>query len=229
MKKALCLVILLLTAAGLRAQERTLEKAEFERVIGQSQQKYFGLSYRETETSDNSVGNNKVVSKFVWEFAGRNARRLFYQFDSPTIKTKKEIITIGGKTYTRTDDGEWIEGATPPGSQPPAAQSPLETADDRTVYKSLGPEKLNETEMSVYASEQTQKKIDRARGQELFLTITTKYWIDPDGRLVRKETVMENLIKSEQNPEGRRFRHTRVAVWELDPNIRIEAPVAAAR
>jgi len=225
MKKIFCLAFVLLAAVGVLAQEKTIEKAEFDPILRNSYGKYAGQSYRRTINFEDlpTVSNpRKMTRKTVMEFAATRGSRSISEVDSPAIKKKTERIMIGGKIYTRTNDGDWTEEKL---EVPEKKESPLKPVEEEIEYKSLGAEKLNGQSANVYAKIQRQKRVDEARNSETLTTITTKYWFGEDGGILKEETLYESRIKSEKRATESVFRNLRVSVWEIDPNIKIEAPI----
>lgn len=149
--------------------------------------------------------------------------RSISEFDSSTMKKKTETIRIGGKIYTRINDGEWTEGKRQEKSK---TERKLKMVEEQIEYKSLGTQKLDNQNTTVYAKIQRQKLINESNQSEMFVTITTKYWFGEDGGKLKEETQAERRIKLEKIPIETVSSSLRVTVWELDPSIKIEAPVA---
>ncbi|HVE56674.1 MAG TPA: hypothetical protein VNB22_07590 [Pyrinomonadaceae bacterium] len=233
MKKFICLAFILFGATGIFAQqEKPIEKSEFDTVSSNSYRKFARQSYRQTEvfqdistsTTPNFTNQNKLSSKTIMEysFAARGSRSIS-EFDSSTLKKRTETIMIGDKIYTRIDNGEWMEKKR---EVRPKTESTLKTVEEQIEYKSLGTEKLDDQNASVYAKVQKQKLIDESTKSEMFVTITTKYWFGEDGGRLKEEMQAERRIKLEKSPIETVSRSSRVTVWELDPSIKIEAPIA---
>jgi len=231
MKKLFCLAFILFGAINLFAQEKTIEKSEFDTVSINSFRKFAGQSYRQTENFQDiltsSIENkiqNKLSSKLIMEFASANRGiRSISEFNSSTIKNRTETIIIGGKIYTRINDGEWTEKKR---EVRPKTESKLKMIEEQIEYKSLGTEKLDNQNTSVYAKIQSQKFISESNQSEMFVTITTKYWFGEDGGRLKEEAQTERRIKSEKSPSESVSSSLKVIVWELDPSIKIEAPIA---
>jgi hypothetical protein len=62
------------------------------------------------------------------------------------------------------------------------------------------------------------KHIDPATNQETRNTQTTKYWFNEDGVIIKEDVVWDSRGKAVI------FYNHRTSVWELDPNIKIDAP-----
>jgi hypothetical protein len=230
MKKIFCLAFVLLSAISIFAQERVIGQAEFDAALKYRFLKFARQSYRQTETSvdvPTETNKSKYTSKAVMEYAQPLASRLLYEFDSPTVKMRQETIRINGKTYTRKDNGEWRLSSDSENPNKPVADRKFVTVEEQTEYKALGSEVLNNLKASVYAKIEKKKLVHEADKREMFSTISTKYWLDEDGGIMKEEILTENLLKSERNPAGMTFRNLRTRIWEFDPNIKIEAPIPA--
>jgi hypothetical protein len=225
MKKLFCLAFVLVAAAGIFAQEKTIEKSEFETVFRNSFRKFAGQSHRQTTTNQEiaeSIDQNKTSSQSVIEFAAPRSSRLVFEFNSSSLNKRTESIIIGDKTYTRIDDGDWKEGKR---EMLPSPERKLKTVDEQIEYRSLGTELLNNQNTTVYAKIQKRKLINESNQSEMFSTITTKYWYGEDGGILKQEAQTENRIKSNKSAAEIIFHGLRVTVWELDPNIKIEEPL----
>jgi len=229
MKKFFCLAFILFAAIGIFAQgaeEKPIEKSEFDRVSINSMRKFAGQSYRQMEIFQdilNSTIENKVTSKSIMEFTARQGSRSVYESESSIGKKRTETIFIGDKIYTRIDDGEWTVKTREARSK---FENRLRLLEEQIEYKSLGTEKLDNQNANIYAKIQKQKLINESNKSELFLTITTKYWFGEDGSRLKEEMQVERRVKSEKIPTGLVSSSLRVTVWELDPGIKIEAPIA---
>jgi hypothetical protein len=228
MKKIFCLAFVLFAVAAATAQEKTIEKAEFDAVSRPSMRKYLGQSYRQTTTTQNIIDdstNLPILSKTVFEHTAARASRMVYEFSSPTLNVKRETITVGGKIYSRIDGGEWTEKKLE--TPRPMVESSLKMVEEKIAYKSLGTELLNGEKTDVYEKIQNQKRINESTGGETFSIVTTKYWYGKDGGILKQEQQMEIRVKLPADPKEKITRHSMVNVWELDPEIKIEEPVAA--
>lgn len=227
MKKLFCLAFILFGTIGIFAQEKPIEKSEFDTVSINSMRKFAGQSYRQTEVFQDiltSSKQNKLSSKLIMEFASATrGSRSISEFDSSTIKNRTETIRIGDKIYTRINDGEWTEGKR---EVRPKTESKLKKVEEQIEYKSLGTEKSGNQNASVYAKIQKQKLVNESNKSEVFVTTTTKYWFGEDGGRLKEEAQTERRIKSEKSPSEAVSSSFKVTVWELDPSIKIEAPVA---
>jgi hypothetical protein len=233
MKKILLIALVLFAAIGVFAQEKTIEKTEFDTVFKNS---FRGLSKsprRETRTSESSFEvipqpnypanslaslqpTNITLMKTIIEFVPGIGSHMIYEFNSPSLYKKTETIIIAGKTYKREGDNEWRE-------EPPVAstksESTTKTVDNQFEYKFLGMEQFNNQNAHVYAVTETNKIISLKNNNEGLSSNITKYWFAAeDGRLLKTES--KRKIRNEKTIST--FNAT--VLYELDPNIKIEAP-----
>jgi hypothetical protein len=238
MKKIFCLLFVLFSAIGIFAQEKSIEKEEFEAARRNSYVGLAGRSFRETmtiETTSNAKNPSKYSSKSVMEFTPARATRRVSEVDSPTLRKKTETIRIEGKIYSRTDDGEWTVGKfeirpAPERDFVPPARERIKTIDEQIEYKLLDPEVLDDSKTNVYAKIERKRLLDESNNKESSSIVTTKFWFAEDGRIMKQETIIENRFKPlNENEKESVYRHIRTSVWEIDPNIRIEAPMIDQR
>jgi hypothetical protein len=223
------MALILIGAVGAFAQERTISKAEFDSVSKSSKwalTEWKGKSIRMIQTSEaRSEGKipTDASGKVILEFASPTVSRSISEIRSESKITKSESIRIGDKTYKRNGDEAWIEGTVEVKPQTKATDTkpPAPQADEfvrQFEYKYLGTEKLNNLTANVYAEVQTAKRIDPKTNKESVTTYTKKYWFSEDGIKLKEDTVMEFTGTDVT-------RYTRLTVaWELDPNIKVEAP-----
>lgn len=216
MNNILCIVLvfaaLLLTAS---AQERTIDKTEFDTIQRNSFRGLGGKPHRVINTNEffsESRPDEKNLIKSITEFLPGRYHSIF---ESKTIK--KEKIKIGDKTYTRDGDGDWREGAAPEPIKPPT-ENKLVVAESEIEYKFLGTERINNQNVNVYGKTERRKTINPTNNRETSSVATTKYWFGDASWFWKSETVTEFLNEKSKNI-GRS-----TTVYEIDPNIKIEAP-----
>ena len=230
MKSILLTALLLFSAVGAFAQEKTLSQAEFQTVIKNAKwalTEWKGKAVRMTQTSE-AKAEGKIqqfsTGKTVIEFASPTVSHLITEITSSSKNTKSESIRIGDKTYKRTDNGAWIEGtieakAAEPPPPPPAVLPGDKPAEKTTEYKHLGTEQFNGLTANVYLATTKIKRVNPATNQETLATSTQKYWFnEADGVKLKEESVNETR-GGETN-----FSNRLTVIWELDPTIKVAAP-----
>lgn len=165
MQKILCLtVFVLLTSASVFAQEKTIPPTEFETAYKNASLLLSGKARRMIRTVQSTVevmpesnasgDSNKTLQsstisiKSTTEILPSVGFRSVYELNSSSVNTKKEIIRIGNKTYTREGNGEWIAAI------PQVTSKSGRTArrvDTQIEYKSVGTEKMGNQNANIYA------------------------------------------------------------------------------
>ncbi len=219
MKKILGLTFILLAVVNIFAQEKTIEKSEFDKVFQASFGKRSGKSYRKTTTMEHTFqgGTSTVgyLSKSTSEFQSRIGYHSVYEAKLSSGNKKIERIVIGDKLYTREGDGEWKAGSIEP---PPAPEGTIKTLSKETEYKFWGNEILNNQNTTVYLVVEKSKTLNEKNNIESIVNATTKYWFAEDGALLKTEKV-----RTFQSGEAV-STNKEITIYELDPNIKIEAP-----
>jgi hypothetical protein len=232
MKKILCLAVVIFASAAVFAQEKTIQPAEFETISKSSSRLLSGAPRRIIRTQQSTIEiipqtkdfNNSmkpappstVSVKSVIEILPSVGYHSVYEFNSASKNTKKETIKMGNRTYEREGNAEWIEIAAPKASA--RTENTTRKIDNQVEYKILGSERVNNQNANIYAKIEKSKFVNSTDNQESTSSTTTKYWYAQDGRLLKRERIRE--IRSEKMIS----RFNSIIVFELDPNIKIEAP-----
>ena len=233
MKSILLAALIVFGVVGVSAQERTLSQAEFYSVIKNSKwalNEWKGKASRMISTSEaRAEGKFQQSSsgKTMIEFASPTVSRLTSEITSDSKTTKSESIRIGDKTYKRSGDQTWVEGTTEAKAQkktaepppPPPAPAAEDQAEKLTEYKYSGSEQLNGLTANVYVVTTKIKRLDPTTNKETLTMSTHKYWLSEDGVKLKDENISETRAG-----ETNLYRRLTV-VWELDPTIKVEAPV----
>jgi hypothetical protein len=253
MKSILCVTLVLFGFISVFSQERTISKAEFE-AVSKKPNRYAvlawkGKSFRNVRTNEVKLNGSKPIDSFLkstMEFVPNYApeSNLLYVTHSIIENrigskiTKSESIRIGGKNYKRKDNEPWIveivevkpksattETTTPSTSIGTEIESIIESVNrevERIIeYKYLGTEKLNNQNANVYAVIMKTKHIHLASNKERQNIKTTKYWFSEDGVILKEDDIAESRGEAGTFT----FYNYITSVWELDPNIKVEAPV----
>lgn len=228
MKKIFCLTVLLFSAIAVFAQEKPIDQSEFDAVMATSYGKYRGFAYKQTitveHTSESLAGVNRFTSRTIRETSPEMKMRWVLEFDSPPLKRITETISVNGRLYRRIDDGVWEIVNREPSQQ---RDSGVKLIEGQTEYKALGTEKLDNRNTLVFAQFQKKKYLNQYNQNESLSTTTTKNWIGEDGKIQKQEVLTETRVKPVNGGTESVYRESRVTVWELDPTIKIDAPIAA--
>ena len=231
MTKILCLTFVLFASVNVFAQEKTIQRAEFETITRSSSRLMAGKPRRIIRTqqstveiapqtnvsnaSAKSLPPSTISVKSVTEVLPEVGFRSIYEFNSSSKNIKKEIIKVAGKTYTREGNGEWTETFSEITSK---RESAARNIVNQVEYKSVGSDRLGNQNTSIYAKIERSKFTNPSANRESISSTTTKYWYGEDGRLLKRERTRE--IRNGKMIS--KFNST--TVFELDPNIKIEAP-----
>ena len=232
MKKIIGLAFVLFASFSVFAQEKTIQQAEFETINKNSSRLLSGKPRRiirtqqstveiipQTNASSNSMKAlpaSSISAKTVTEILPSVGFHSIYEFNSSSLNTKKEMIRVGGKTYTREGNTEWAELIAPQVIS--KSKRTTKIIDNQIEYKAVGSEKLNNQNTNIYAKVEKSRLLNPSDNQESVSTTTTKYWYAEDGRLLKRERKRE--IRN-----GKMIsKFTSTIVFELDPNIKIEPP-----
>jgi hypothetical protein len=226
MKKLLLMAVVLFAGLSVLAQETTIEKAEFDKVMSGSFRALMNQPHRTVEESvhESSFGNSKT--KIVTEQLGAAIRSVF-ESDSPTSTMKTESIFINGKRFVRNQNSVWKE-ETP--INRPQSSNDFETVVNESVYKSLGEGSLNDKKVKIYKVISNRTRVHKSNGNSFVWNETTTYYFAESGQLVKSESLSEQISKP-KNEVGSAFvaKETKsvtkkIKTIEIDQNIKIEAP-----
>jgi len=244
MKKIVCLAFVLFTSVCVFAQEKTIQKAEFDKMLATSFRLLSRKAHRTTEThntqsfwSPKSPLLNVLSTKEITEVLPGVGRYSIYETNSHVGKrnvgkTKREFFSIGEKQYTREGEGAWL-GRIIKGAAKSQFQShtlnPLDSSEKYKEYKFLGNEKLDNQNTKVYLvirkPQPATPKTNRPANSKIYPTVkdgTCKYWFGKDGILLKSECKTEFYgVLRESSPLV--ITHS-IKLYELDPKIKITVP-----
>ncbi|MBX7173844.1 MAG: hypothetical protein K1X72_22940 [Pyrinomonadaceae bacterium] len=217
MKTLLVLSLVLCGFITTFAQEKVIQKSEFDGIVKNVMEIFKSRPFRITSTSEihvNGKPQENRASKTVIE-VNKNNRRFVNERTSSEKTSKREYIQIGEKAYLREDSGEWKET----NIIDPNQTGSLKIVSEQIEYKLIGTEALNNQVVNVYLKTSNSKKIDSANNDQEILSVeSVKYWIDKDGSLLKRETNRENKV-------GALTIHFHaVSKFEYDQNIQISPP-----
>jgi hypothetical protein len=226
MKLVSALIVIVLGAVFALAQERSIDQEEFDQALmgtDQHKTKWQGQSYRtRVETFVTGVGSSNSdhsASIMVEKGPDRKVRSVLTS-RSGGKSTTEEQVSIGDKTYSRTNGGPWVtkerKRAYVPDSKPNGADQVVTVSAD-AAYFALGERPYKEATATVYRKVENDKKVYSPTGVETTTICTTEYWL-VDG-LQRKETLACRHSRPTQTSTT-----DIVHSWDLDPTIEIKAP-----
>jgi hypothetical protein len=229
MKILFCFVLVLSCVALVPAQERVVEKAEFDKMVAggyNHKLDWKDEKYRMTiTTSTKAVGKPEMdySSKTIMEFGLSTEARSIrsYAFGGKPGPTS-ESLRIGNWLYTRSGSDAWTRKEAP--SENLAAkekeESPYQIISSEAEYRYIGEGKLLDRPVQIFIKIDRQKKVGQKTGETSETESKTKYWVDQKGLILKSEFVAET--------RGKITSQTTVNMeWQLDPSITFAPPVIA--
>ena len=232
MKNTFCAALILFAAIGAFAQERTISKTEFDAVYNSPTKAapvvWHGKTWRMIITTETkAVGNDAVdaSTKSVSEFAPKLKSHTISETRMGSEVKKSERIRIGDKLYKRGENGVWTAEAFEQNAKTETTgQETSPSAEKQSKwqfeYKYLGSENLNDQPTKVYVK--LMKNTGGASSTDpkrMSVETTTKYWFNEEGTLIKEEKIIEGRNKTDS------LFNRVTMIYELDSNIKIEAPV----
>lgn len=230
MKTILCLALIFSACLCGFAQEKLLSQAEFDNLskhIYSHTEKWKEKAYRMTFISKSTVSespNTDYATKKISEFLPAGNTRTISETTLGGKMSKSEMIRIGDKLYTRSGDEDWKVGQSivkPEDASEKKSGMPDETrvkTGETVEIRALGSEIFNNQKVEVFEQITRLKAIDLKTGLERDSVHKTKYLIGPDGLLLKMEYAGETKT-------GEKIYQTQMSmVWELTPELSIEAP-----
>lgn len=229
MKPLISLAMVICCVILVSAQERVIDKLEFDSVAREPENhpvKLSGKAYRMTiETGSQVVGRQQTEfsSKSITEFGPeKESRTVSSSTFGGKPSSRRETIVIGKWEYSRTvDDGPWTRKERETGAKKITSVSntdPYEIVSSTMGYKFLGSEVLEGQKTSIYLKTEKEKRLNKADGKTSELKSTRKFWIGPDGFQLRYE------YRAESRSDAMTHYTTINMKWELDPKIVIREP-----
>ena len=225
MKILSCVVLTLCALATVPAQERVMDKTEFETLVSEGQKhpvKWKGEKYRMiVTTSSKAVGRPQTdwASKIIVEYGPAAEHR---SVSSSTFGDKanptQETLRVGNWVYRRSGNEPWTRKEYAESKAPERPESPVEILETDAQYKYLGPGSLVDKPVHIYVKAERQKKVDKKSGNTIETDSKVTYWVDSSGMVLKLEFTAESRATNVTS-------QTRVmTLWELDPSISFVAP-----
>ena len=227
MKTLFWFVLVSCCVGAVSAQERVIEKAEFDTMLTQGNShgiKWKGEKYRMTVTTSAKVIGRPQMdhsSKSIHEFGSSSDSRSMTTsvFGSNSASTG-ESIRIGNWIYTRFGKDAWSRKEYAIATPAPAKESAdmgFEILSSQAEYRYLGEGKLVDKPVQMFAKTERQKKVSRSSGETSETESKNIYWVDPNGMILKSEYTSET--------RGKFTSHISVVIeWQLDPSITLTAP-----
>ena len=228
MKILFCLVLALCSVVIVPAQERVMEKAEFDKILAEGQThrlKWAGEKFRMTvTTSAKTIGQPQTAysSKMIIEFGpSMETRTVNTSVFGENPAKKFESMRLGNWVYRRSEDGPWTRKEY---AEPTAGKENQDTdypvLSSKAEYRYLGEGKLMDKRVQVFVTTDRQTRIDQKTGDTRETESKTTYWVDETGLIVKSDFIA--------NSRGKVTSQTSVIFeYQLDPSITFTAPEIA--
>jgi hypothetical protein len=210
------------------AQERVMEKAEFDKVVTEGQThrlKWAGEKYRMTvTTSSKAIGRPQTdySSKMIIEYGpSMETRTVNTSMFGQNPAQKFESMRLGNWVYRRSEDGPWTRkeyAESTAGKERQDTDYPV--LSSKAEYRYLGEGKLMDKRVQIFFTTERQTRIDQKTGDTRETESKTTYWVDETGLIVKSDFIA--------NGRGKVTTQTSVVFeYQLDPSITFIAPEIA--
>jgi len=226
MKILVCVALTLCCFVIAPAQERVMEKAEFESLVtgGYAHpSKWKGEKYRKTLITSTKVFGLLQTpdrsSKTIIEYGpGTDSRSISNSVVGDKPNHVEQTLRVGNWVYRRSGDKPWTrkEYAAPQAAERP--ESPVEVIEANAEYQYLGPGLLKDKPVYIYVKTERRTTVSKSGGDTRETDSKTTYWIGADGMILKHEYTAES--------RGPKFTSQTVVImqYELDPSISFAAP-----
>ena len=211
LKFVAALAVVLLNTALIFAQEKTIEKEEFWKIVSASQSSLIAKPYRSVsiyEDFENGRSTPSKSSKSIFEAVPPDMSRKIEE----TGNQRKETIRIGSKRYIKLNNGPWKIDKSGEAYVSGGAVK-IESESFKVTENIL----LDGKNVDLYEMKSISKDTgfgsDSAR--EITRIVTERCWISKDGLPLKSER--------EYSKPGYVSRY--ILIYEQDPNIKIENPL----
>jgi hypothetical protein len=195
------------------AQDRIIDKKEYDSIYQKSQPFLENRAYRSTSISEQyNRGGSPETRTSVYEFVPPDRYHSVYSWTDSKGLRKSESITIGDQMWNRMDDGLWkvAESGSGSGSGSGFGGQLIERVIE---YKVTSGVKVDSKTADLYQFTVTNKF---ASGNGAFQTGSTeRRWFNKKGMILKSENISTR--------DGSSINGT-TTTYEYDPKIKIEAP-----
>jgi hypothetical protein len=233
MKILVCFVLLSCCVAIVAAQERVIDKTEFDAVVAEGNKilvRRKGEKYRMTiTTSAKIIGRtqNDWSSKAISEFGSDDQTRhhIYASTFGGKARPTTEAIVFGKWEYKRAGTDPWSRKAyeaVQPQTQvqpEPLPENPFQVIETVADYRYLGKQSLGAKQANVYQKIERQNKVNKKNGENTESETKATYWFTEDG------TMFKNEHRSSSRSATMTTQNLIILEWALDPSIVISEPV----
>jgi len=228
MKISASLVFILCCVAIVAAQERIIDKTEFDALVASGNNHYFRWKdekYRMSLFTSSKINGRPQTdwsSKMIHEHGAPNEIRLV---SSSTFGGKptssQESIFFGKWNYSRVENGGWSrkEREAPSRGREETPESTNQLVKTDAEYKYLGKEILAGRPVDVYQKTERRTGVNSNNGENVDSDIKATYWFGGDGVMLKKE------FRSENRSATLTMQTLMIIEWAIDPSIVVTEPV----
>ena len=229
MKISFLFVLVLCCAVLVQAQERVMEKAEFDTIVNggfDHKSKWKGEKYRMTVATSSTVTGRPQT-----DFSSKTITEFGPSLETRTINTstfggkpnpQREILRIGEWVYTRSANDAWTRKEYVPSSTAANEKEhiPHKVLSSEAEHRFLGHSTLRNRPVQMYVKTERRTTLNEKNGETTESESKSSYWVDSKG------TVLKHEYKSDNR--GKITSQTYVLMeYELDPSIEFTAPEIA--
>ena len=229
MKTLIWFVLVLCCAVMVPAQERVIDKAEFDAMMSGGYDhkiKWKGEKYRITVTTSSTMMGRPQTdwsSKTITEYGtSAETRSIYTSMLGGKPAPQKESLRIGGWLYTRSGDDAWTRKEYVPSSA--AAKEKEESSrkvlSSQVEYRYLGQSTLGDRPVHIYIKTERKTIFNEKSGENAETESKNSYWLDGKGLVLKSEYTSEY--------RGKNTMQTGVIMeYEIDPSITFSVPETA--
>jgi len=210
---AVILLVLLGAALPVLAQDRIIDKKEYDSIYQKSLRFLETRAYRSTRVSEEyDRGSSPDIQTYVYEFVPPDRHHYVFSWTDSAGLRKIESITIGDQRWQRTDDGLWKVDAIGSGTGSGSGEGGR-LIEQLIEYKVTSGVKMGNETADLYQFTKTSKF---ASGNGAYQTGSTeRRWFNRKGLLLKSENIS---TREGSSTDGA------AATYEYGPKIKIEAP-----
>jgi hypothetical protein len=227
MKISICFVLVLCCAAIVSAQEKVIDKSEFDALVASGNN--HNVRWKDEKYRLNLTTSTKGTGRMQTDYSSKT----IFEFASPTEKRTVTNSSFGGKPnpvgeailigkwkYTRSGNNPWTRKADEQESnfKGEAPEGVIQPLDSVAEYRYLGKENLAGRATDIYQKIEHQKKVNSKNGETMASEVKSTYWFGEDGALLKNE------YRSETRSPSLTWQTIVIMEWTLDPSIVITEP-----
>ena len=225
MKKLLSLTLTLCSIVVVAAQERVMDKSEFDSLVSNGSKHHViwkGENYRMTvTTSSKAVGRSATdwSSKMIFEYGSANElRSISFSSFGDKVNPTMQSLRVGEWVYLKSGDSPWTRKKYEASAPTQQRESLTEQIKAAAEYKHLGAGTFLDGPVQIYVKNEKRTTVDKKSGSTSESDTKSTYWIDANGTVLKSEYSSENRGASVVS------RTTVTTVWEKDASIKFTPP-----